>query len=526
MTYSTYLQDPNTTITNQGGVAYEASPLAQLERFLILGTANSTIYQSSQDLTKQNLDNVKAVIESHPKEAIDLIVAIGKSNRAIKHDPTLVAYAIAVSTYSSVGHMTASKYALQYFNDVIRIGTHLFHFLAYVENYRGWGRALRTAVANWYEAKDAEKLAYQITKYRQRDGWSHRDALRLSHPIAVSADQQLIFKYIVSGEIEGVEGAAREYLEAVEAASNSTSLDEVLALVTRHRLPMEVIPTQFKNKAETWEAMVPHLGLTALLRNLRNMHKDGYLVQGSQAVMDVRARLLNVEDIRRSRIHPASVYLAKKANSMVSYSYFNRNQDITSLLPKAIDNALEDMFFASFENVEPSNKRILLALDVSGSMSASVIGAPNVSAREGAALMAMVTARSEPDYESFAFTHSFVKFDISRNDSVATIMQKMSRLDFGGTDCSLPMIYAQRNKLKFDAFFVYTDSETGYSNPMDALRKYRSASGIHDAKLGVVAMSANRVSIADPRDINTIDVCGFDASTPRVLSAFTSGFGN
>ncbi|KAG2501126.1 hypothetical protein HYH03_000944 [Edaphochlamys debaryana] len=45
-----------------------------------------------------------------------------------------------------------------------------------------WGRGMRSAVANWYLAKAPAALAYQVTKYSQRNGWSHGDLLRLAHP--------------------------------------------------------------------------------------------------------------------------------------------------------------------------------------------------------------------------------------------------------------------------------------------------------------------------------------------------------
>ena len=63
-----------------------------------------------------------------------------------------------------------------------RTGTHLFIFARYVQQFRGWGRGLRRAVGDWYLAKEPDKLAYQVLKYRQREGWTHRDLLRLAHP--------------------------------------------------------------------------------------------------------------------------------------------------------------------------------------------------------------------------------------------------------------------------------------------------------------------------------------------------------
>ena len=63
-----------------------------------------------------------------------------------------------------------------------RTGTHLFQFAEFVQGSRGWGRALRRAVGAWYVGQPVERLAYQLVKYRQRGGWSHRDLLRLAHP--------------------------------------------------------------------------------------------------------------------------------------------------------------------------------------------------------------------------------------------------------------------------------------------------------------------------------------------------------
>ena len=33
-----------------------------------------------------------------------------------------------------------------------------------------------------YHNQDLSRLAMQLTKYRQREGWTHRDIFRLAHP--------------------------------------------------------------------------------------------------------------------------------------------------------------------------------------------------------------------------------------------------------------------------------------------------------------------------------------------------------
>ena len=100
----------------------------------------------------------------------------------------------------------------------------------------------------------------------------------------------------------------------------------------------------------------------------------------------------------------------------------------------------------------------------------------------------------------------------------------MSDLPFGGTDCALPMLYAQATEREVDTFVIYTDSETwaGDVHPAQALRDYRRASGI-DARLVVVGMVSNGFSIADPTDPGMLDVVGFDTATPQLISDFARG---
>jgi 60 kDa SS-A/Ro ribonucleoprotein len=97
----------------------------------------------------------------------------------------------------------------------------------------------------------------------------------------------------------------------------------------------------------------------------------------------------------------------------------------------------------------------------------------------------------------------------------------MTDIPFGGTDCALPMVWALKNRVAADVFVVYTDSETwaGNIHPVQALRRYREGMGI-PAKLVVVGMTSNGFSIADPDDAGMLDVVGFDASTPQMISDF------
>ena len=202
----------------------------------------------------------------------------------------------------------------------------------------------------------------------------------------------------------------------------------------------------------------------------------------------------------------------------------------------AIVDALDAAFYATFSNVEPCNKPVLLALDVSGSMAASNIAGSCITARAGSAAMALITAATEPEHEIIAFSAptrggyggmhgggepGITRVNVSPRMRLAEVIKVIEKIPMGGTDCALPMLWAARNKLNVSGFVTYTDSETwaGNIHPAQALRQYRSEF-VGDAKAVVVGMTSNGFTLADPNDRGMLDVVGFDTSVPAVIANF------
>ena len=145
------------------------------------------------------------------------------------------------------------------------------------------------------------------------------------------------------------------------------------------------------------------------------------------------------------------------------------------------------------------------------------------------------TAATERDHQFVAFTAAAGGYGgqwgggdpglrplaISPRQRLDDVCKLVGDLPFGGTDCAIPMIWAERNRVDVDTFVIYTDSETwaGSVHPAQAIRAYRQARGIA-AKVVVVGMTSNGFSIADPNDNGMLDVVGFDPATPPVISDF------
>src|SRR6266568_6649217 len=535
-------------VRNSGsGYSWRVDDWTRLDRFLILGAEGGTYYITERDLVKQNHDAIVRCIKADGIRAVNRIVEISGSGRAPKNDPAIFALALVVTH----GDTEGKAHAFANLGKVCRMSTHLFHFAEYVNAMRGWGRGLRNAVAGWYVEREADDLAYQAVKYQQRDGWSHSDLLRLAHPKAPSPQHDAVFRWMLAGadslgqrEVKrkvrgedriakyGAVGELPKLIEAFEQAKKASNKDEIVKLITEHDLPREAIPTQWLNEVAVWDALLQRMPMTAMVRNLGKMTAIGLIKPFSDAKKLVLRKLKDETALKRSRIHPLAVLLAQKI-----YTQGHGEKGALNWSPvSAVVDALDEAFYATFQNVDPCNKPVLLALDVSGSMAQSFIAGSCISAREGSAAMALITAATEPECEIIAFSApsrggyggmhgggepGITRVTISPRMRLADVIKRIEAISMGGTDCALPMLWAARNKLNVSGFITYTDSETwtGHIHAAQALRQHRSVF-VGDAKAIVVGMTSNGFAIADPNDRGMMDVVGFDTTVPAVIADF------
>ena len=491
-----------------GGFVFGVDDWKRLERFLILGSEGGTYYVGERKLTKENADCVLRCIKADGKRTVDVIVEISKAGRAPKNDPALFALAMC----AGLGDGKTKGYALEQLSKVARIGTHLFHFAEYVQQFRGWGRGLKNAVRDWYQEMSLDRLAYQAVKYQRRDGWSHRDLLRLSHPKTDDKKRNAIYKWITTGDVLQPTNKVIEGYEKAMAAEKPKPY-----MILDYGLTREMIPTSWLQSVDVWGALLRNMPITAMVRNLGKMTSVGLLAPMSDVLSVVTKRLKDPERIKQARVHPLSVLVAMK-----TYANGHGLRGKLSWNPvREIVDALDECFYLSFKGVEPTNKRCLLALDVSGSMGWNNIAGMPITPREASAAMALTTAKVEPIYSIMGFSHHFVNLSISPRQRLDDVVGMMTGVPMGATDCSLPMLWATKGSVPVDVFVIYTDNETWYGNihPCQALDAYRQKMGI-DAKLVVVGMTATGFSIANPDDIGTLDVVGFDTATPNIISDF------
>jgi 60 kDa SS-A/Ro ribonucleoprotein len=188
----------------------------------------------------------------------------------------------------------------------------LFRFIKYAHALgQNWGRAQRRAVSKWYIEQNPSKLAMAVTKYQNREGYSHRDVLRLSHPSTKDPLLCFLFDYITHGLEKAIENLnkpkettndnttdnkqeeksssttkmddeeeeesnkklvtieqLKEFLETVEKVKKSTDDNELVTAIKQHNLVREHMPTTMLNSTTIWSALLEKMPLTAMIRNL------------------------------------------------------------------------------------------------------------------------------------------------------------------------------------------------------------------------------------------------------------------
>ncbi|CAF0810672.1 unnamed protein product [Didymodactylos carnosus] len=549
-----------------GGFVYAIDNMQRLRRFLCLGSEGGTYYIGEKEL---GIENAKAVLElikaGRGEEVVAEVKKFSLEGRTSKQNPIMFVLALCAKS----DHLPTKQAAYKALADVCRIPTHLFMFLKYAHALgQGWGRAQRNAVSAWYTTQNPSKLAMAITKYQNREGYTHRDVLRLSHPKTTNPLLRFLFVYITKGfekaieslqtapttaetttdttidsnadtsthtskqNDDGMEEEINEkitttaelqaFLAAVEEAKKSTNEQELIESIKKFHLVREHMPTTVLNSVGIWTALLEKMPMTAMIRNLGKMSEIHLLTENSDAEKQIVQRLNDQQQLRRARIHPF--------NLLVALETYKRGKGVKGKLTwtvnEKVKQALESAFYLSFKFVEKTNKRFCLGLDVSGSMSgAQILGSPTIDAAVGSCAMCMVTVRTEPYTKVVAFSHELVPVTITKDQTLEKVMDITRAIPMGGTDCALPMIWALDHKEDIDVFIIYTDSETWFGgiHPTEALKKYRTKMNKPEAKLIVCGMTATQFSIADPNDGGMLDIAGFDSAAPQIISQFALG---
>ena len=249
-----------------GGFVWRVDDMERLRRFLVLGSEGGTYYATEQKLGQENAQALLRLIgEGRGPEAVKIIVQYSTEGRTAKQDPIILSLALCARST----HLETKRAAYAALSQVLRIPTHLFNFVEICETLSkpqstGWGRAHRKAIQKWYTGKKPRGLAMAVTKYKQRNGWSHRDLFRLCHVKPTDPAIQFVVKYVIKG-FEAVQADAAAagvgqditsvftFLRGVEGAKTMDE-DDLVSAIKEHGLVREHLPTNHLNSSKVRNA--------------------------------------------------------------------------------------------------------------------------------------------------------------------------------------------------------------------------------------------------------------------------------
>ncbi len=500
-----------------GGWMFDAGIWKMLRRCLLIGTAKSTYYAGKRELTEDFVAVVREAVAENPTKVAEEIL-YASDGRSINNSAPIFALVLL-----SMGEAPEAKKAFQeIFPQVVRTGSHFYEWLNYTKSLRGFGKVIREVGKNWLSREDVKGLAYQLLKYQQRQGFSHRDALRLFHVKPTTEDQQLLFNWVIKGWEELPSEIPSEALAQIwwyEWLKRNP--DQTHEAISQGRLTHEMAAPVGKMDKQAWQLLFNQMPIGAMLRNLGSLTELGVLRADAGANLSrVEAVLNNKEHLRKGRIHPIDVLKALKTYQ--SGGRLGRSQKTWNPVSRIVD-ILETAVELSFEVVEPTGKSFMHAVDVSGSMG-SLVADMGLSCCEIATTMALVTAKAEKNYTIRGFATDFRNLDITAKDSFSSAVRKASNQNFGGTDASVAYDWMIKNKFKADVVCFWTDSESwaGRRHPSQALAEYRNKVN-RNVKAVYVTLAPYRITLVDPKDPLSWDLAGFDPSTPRVIQMLATG---
>lgn len=205
--------------------------------------------------------------------------------------------------------------------------------------------------------------------------------------------------------------------------------------------------------AEAWSAVIPSMGLFALLRNLRNFDQAG--VPDTLAA-EVAARLADPEQISRSRILPFRFLSAHRAAPSLRWSY-----------------PLEQALGRSLGNIPALAGRTLILVDTSSSMNARFSKDGTLMRWDAAALfgIALGSRCAAANVVSFSSAQRFVQdppgprvleFPLTRGESVLRALESWKSGGWflgGGTDTPGALRATYRGH---DRVVIVTDEQAGH----------------------------------------------------------------
>ncbi|MEU8136813.1 TROVE domain-containing protein [Streptodolium elevatio] len=390
-----------TTTTFEGGAAYVREPRGELLLFALTNmVGEAAFYESADARDRRFRDLVHDVAAEDPAWMRGFIGWL--RDAAGMRSASLVAAAEAVFARLTLGLHGENRAIV---DAALRRPDEPGEMLAYwtATHGRSLPKPVKRGVADAAARLFTERA---LLKYDTAGkGFRFADVLELTHasPAADKPWQGELFRHAIDrrhGRDENVPERLR--VVAANRALRAEAAEDPSVLLAADRLraagmtweDVLSLAGSRLDKARLWEAIVPSMGVMALIRNLRNFDEAGL---SDEVAQEVARRIADPATIASSRLFPYRFLSAYRAAPSLRWGH-------------ALDQALA----ASTANVPALPGRTLVLVDTSGSMSSYVSAKSKVTHADIGALFGVALAHrgAEVDLVGFAdrhFTHRITR---------------------------------------------------------------------------------------------------------------------
>lgn len=436
---------PKTIEYNEaGGRAYTLKSRAALAQLAATGTLNQTFYQNAQ----VQLDHIlNLALEVDPKFVAK--TAIYARQTAHMKDTPVVLLAL-------LSELDADLFK-RIFPLIIDNGKQLRNFVQIMRSgmigRKSLGSLPKRMVNEWILSASAQQL---ITA-NVGNSPSLADVLKMTHPKPKTTEQDAFFAYVLGKEYQLAQLPAQvQALEQFRLGVN-TELPKV---------PMQLL-THLNLNQQQWAEIARNGSWQMLRMNLNTfLRHDVFKIKGMTKI--IADKLMDEQSILKSRVFPYQLMMTWSA--------------LAQGMPHEIANALKFAMQCSISNVPKLQGNVVIAIDVSGSMSSSITGyrqgaTSQLRCVDVAALFASAFKYVNPNIRLMAFDTqvrqlsnlSKVQEYLKRKNlmkqqnleiDIFALAKKFASMCGGGTDCSKPLELLVKEKAKVDMVIYFSDNES------------------------------------------------------------------
>ena len=414
-------------INEAGGAAYQRDAQSALALYAATGCLNGVFYADAET----QLAQVLALCDAVPAEFVAKTAIYARERAYMKDMPALLLAYLAQRDGAAMARV---------FERVIGNGRMLRNFVQILRSgalgRKSLGSRPKRAVQQWFErASVPAVLSASIGRNP-----SLADVIKMVHPKPATAERAALYAWLIG------KAAAAEALPPVLRAFEAFKLSA--------QEPVPELPFQFLTALpltdEHWKAIARRASWQTLRMNVNTFARHG-VFKDAGLVAWAAARLRDAEEIRRARVFPYQLMAAYDAAS----------PDV----PQRILNALQDAMELATANVPQVPGCVVVAVDVSGSMSSPVSGVrrgatSKVRCVDVAALLAACIKRVNAETRVMPFAGEVKPLRLNPRDSVMTQARQLAELLGGGTAVSAPLAQLNAERAPVDVLVIVSDNES------------------------------------------------------------------